>query len=388
MPGIADMLVQSALESSKPQPLDLGGAVTRGAQLGAHIQEVQNQRVMIEQKKQELQMQKAVAVTDTLKIAASSKDKRLKDFLLKKVMPGKIKALGMEEFFPPQTLEMVQTSDSAMEKVLGLQLDLEDRVNKGEMSGAQAYQKARQVLSNPEELALFDGDRLFEAQKFNVDQSNRMDRTALVQSGQAQRQQTQIATVGDVELKKDVAKSYNTWVAGGGLSAREKAKNIFESAINRLRNRDVVLGTVGKNIPWVGNPEKFPLGDEKAKALLDDIRGGISIREKTGDPNPTQTQIDSIMNRIIDPRLSNEENIKKLEMELNAMNADTKNKVNTFKRFGYGAEEPQGNKSDKKDGKSGAFKKLSAEAQALVIKKKAAATGKSEDQVRKELEAE
>lgn len=348
MATIAEQLLGQASQAVTQTP-DLTGSIAKGAQLAQGVEQIRNQRAQIEQAKQELQMQKANSITDTLKIAAQSKDPRLKKFLLSKVMPAKVKALGMDQFFTPDSMEMIQTSDEALQKVLGLQLDLDAKIRSGEISGAEAYQQAQAILSNPEELAMLDTDQLFAAQEFaksEIGKSYRAEQVARASLGkQIQGQQA----AGDVEASKDVAKAWNTWETGGGVAAREKAEGIFEDAIKRLREGKVKLGTVGKKVPWLGGREDvLAITDEKAKALLDDIRGGISIREKTGDPNPTQTQIDSIMSRIIDPRLSNAENIKKLETELNAMRADTRNKISTFKRYGHPVTEPTAKKAPAK----------------------------------------
>ncbi len=336
MASIADMLVGSALENSTKVP-DYAGSLQKGVQLGLQIQEVKLNRQKLEQTKAENSLQKYSKVTDLIKIAHESKDPAIANSLWKHAIPKTVKALGADDAFTDEFLETAAKSPETREKVLGYQLEIQNRLNNLQPgdSPAAAVSEIIATISDPAARASLDTDRIVKALEVKAGEEQMNKRNQVTADAALGKQIQAQQETGNVEVRKKTGDAYSTWKNGGGASAREKTREIFNKAIKKLSNNEVVFGTKFKNIPWVGNPEKLPIADKAAKAFLDDIRGGISIKEKTGDPNPTQTQIDSIMSRVIDPRLDNFQNIEKLKTELNAMDADTKDKLNSFVQQGF-----------------------------------------------------
>jgi hypothetical protein len=343
---LAEMMFQSA-SNTVGQTADIAGSMAKGAQLGMQIEQTQQERQKLEQLKQEMQMKKIDSITQSFELAAQAKDPKTRNFLLKNVVPGKIKALGLEQFFNPQTLEMIQTSPEALDKFRGLKIDLESRVRRGEMNMAEAYQEfAAKAASDPEEVIALDTDRFAEAEKFSLAETGKSQRVELGgQIGLGKQVQGQ-QVAGQVEARKKVSDAWTTWQTGGGLAARKKAEGIFEQAIEKLRSGKVRFGTTIKKLPYASKEDVLARIDPEAKALIDDIRGGISIKEKTGDPNPALPQIEAILSRSIDPRLDNQKNIEKLETELKFMREDTDNKVKEFSRFGHPVSESKAQVED------------------------------------------
>lgn len=336
MASIADMMAQSGLATSTQAGEGLLQGVHQGAQLAKTIEDMNMQREEMERRKQELQTQKAVAVTDTLKIAAQTKDKNLKNFLLKKVMPSKIKALGMEEFFGPDTLEMVQTSDEALQKVLGLQLDLEDKVNKGELTGAQAYQQARNILSDPEQLALLDTDRLFEAQKFSVGEGGKTSRAQIVQQGQSERQNTQISSAGHTELAKKVADIYAGYQAGGGKSAFNASLAKLNEAANALETGSVKTGGASTVIPGFRNDDAQMMINPAMVNMKSQAQSALNaILRQTLGAQFTEQEGMRVLAQVWDDRASPAANAKKIRAKIAELKDNIKNAESEFKRFGY-----------------------------------------------------
>lgn len=180
MATLSEMLIGQASDVAKGTGAGLNESIAQGAQLAQTVQNIQAQREQIEQRKQELQFQKVSSVMETLKGAAETRDPKLKKFMLSKIVPGKVQALGLDNFFSPDAMEMVQTSDAALQKVLGLQLDLDHKVQRGELTGAEALKIAQTHLTNPEELSLLDTDNFFKAQQFAASEEGRAYRAKLI----------------------------------------------------------------------------------------------------------------------------------------------------------------------------------------------------------------
>lgn len=335
MPTVSEMLVSSTLEQAQKGP-DVTGAVTKGAQLAESIQNMAAQREQIEAKKQEIKMQKAVAVTDTLKIAAQSKDRNLKNFLLKKVLPSKVKALGMEEFFTPETMEMLQTSDAVQAKVLGLQLDLNNKVQNKEITGAEAYSIARRVLSDPEELALLDTDSLFESQKFANSEQGKLGRAQLVQQAQNIRQEKQIGSAGRVEAAKATAQEYADFQSKGGRATIEKNLSKLENAAKILESGQLKTGKISAALPLLKSDEAQDILNPEIARIRDDVRGAIqaSLKQTLGSQFTAQ-EGEAIFSRAFNPRLSAEENARRIRIEIKGLQDTLKNKEMEFASEGF-----------------------------------------------------
>jgi hypothetical protein len=245
-----------------------------------------------------------------------------------------IKAFKMEHLFGPDLMEMVQSSPEVRNKVVGLQLDIQDKINRGELKGEEIMPYAQSKLTM-EELPLLDTDSLVEQQKFGAQQAFSTARTQMAAEAAAERQGTQIAAAPETEYKKkvaDVAANYNTQGGAAGV-----AKNVakMRGVIDKLKSGEIELGTLAKNLPFGSTEEALSRIDPKAKAAMDDVRGAINLRASLADPNPTAMQVNSIMSRAFDPRLSNKENIKKLEEAIVELETAAKDREVEFKKFGF-----------------------------------------------------
>lgn len=361
MAGIADMIVGSALESAQKAP-DISGSITKGAELAQTIQNMQVQREQMEKQKQELQMQKAVAVTDTLKIAASSKDPKLKNFLLKNVMPGKIKALGMEEFFPPQTMEMIQTSDAVQQKILGLQLDLDEKVRSGQMTGAQAYAEAQRILADPEELAMLDTDQLFEAQKFKNSEEGKSARAAFIAQSSLGKQIQGQEAAPTVEYKKELSKEAAKYNAGGKTKFENSIKK-FDDVLSKLDSGDVKTGGWTTLVPGLNSEAAQYAINEAKENAKNDVQGIYeeSLKETMG-AQFTEGEGKRRLNRIWNDKASSKENARRLRADIEKLKGEMRAKEQAFRNAGLsveGASVPDTEAWKKKaQSKKAAFNKL------------------------------
>lgn len=333
MATLAELLISSGFESAQKAP-DISGAITQGAQLAQTIEGMKQSRALMEQKKQELQMQKANSITDTIKIAAEAKDPKLKNFMLKNVVPGKVKALGMDEFFTPQTLEMLQTSDAVMQKVLGLKLDLDQKVRSGEITGAQAYKTAQSILSDPEELALLDTDQIFEAQKFSASEEGKSYRAKLVADEAAGRAGAARDDAGNVEYDKQVARSFGDYQLEGGSATVGFNYNKLTESLSDLDSGSV---PTGKGLVRIigGSDFAVDLTNPKVAAARDGIRSAIvgTLRPILGGAF-AEKEGQRILDLSFNPRLSASENAKRVRAEVERIKIIVRNKEDEFIKAG------------------------------------------------------
>lgn len=338
MATIAEMIAASGLQSSQSAP-DLTGNIAKGAELAQTMQNMQVQREQLEQQKQAMQMQKANSITDTMKIAAEAKDPRLKKYLMTKVVPAKVNALGMNEFFTPQTLEMLQVSDEAMKKVLGLQLDLDEKIRSGVMTGAQAYAEAQRILSDPEELALLDTDQLFDAQKFKNSEEGKSARATQVANASLGKQIQGQQTAGEVELAKQTAKAFSEYVNEGGAAVVKTNYKNLTDALGDLESGSIKTGK--GFVKWVGGSDfAVDITASEVASARDKIRTAIvgTLRPLLGGAF-AEKEGQRILDLSFNPRMKAGENAKRVQAELRKIQQLVINKERQFVRQGFMAPE-------------------------------------------------
>ncbi len=349
MAGIADMLVASTLKSSDEAAPDLGKAMNDGAALGLKIQETQQARMKLEQQKKDLHQTKIKELTDDLlkmeKIEGLG-GKALSNY--KNFLLNKAKTYGVDDLFNAGTIDLVSSSPENMARFNVLYDDV--------VNGRMSQEEGIAILNDQSKFYDVRPDMLKslrEAGEKAMEEKGKMARVERQgELGMGKQVQGQRAAPS-VELGKDRAKRYETWTSGNGEAAYETYDATLANAIEKLKNKEVEFGTIAKQIPFGSDEAVLARTDQKAKGLIDAIRGGINIRERTGDPNPTAQQIDRILGQIIDPRLSNEENIKKLEAARLSSQKDKESKVREFQAEGFisgGSSAKSGKKEAGKDG--------------------------------------
>lgn len=108
MASLADMLVGSALESSKA-PAQVGtGSLQAGMQLAQHMDNVKQQRAELEQRKQQHELAKFEKVGSWIETAAKMPDGSAKKAFVNDFIPKGIQALGVSDKIDPTVLKMMQ----------------------------------------------------------------------------------------------------------------------------------------------------------------------------------------------------------------------------------------------------------------------------------------
>jgi hypothetical protein len=387
MADVADMLLQQGFKNASEVP-DVAGAMTKGAQLAESINQIQLSRAQFEQQKQQQYVAKIEKFSSLYETAAKLPPGSARNNLYKTVIPKTRDALGLQAEFPDDSLQMINSAP----EVIGY---LKAKVEAGDMTLPQLLQSMQDpqwIADNiPAALQEKAGQDLTpqvtdSMESLQAAESTRIQQAATKENARIMAQNREQAAIAaderapDVDLRKKVNADYRTWTTGGGSAAYNSYRDILKRSIKKLENNEVVLGTKGKKIGSTLASDETSLAwlDEDAKVLLDDIRGGVSIKEKTGDPNPTEMQVNRILGQIIDPKLSNKANISKMKDALKKSEMDEKTKLNEFSKYIPGV----------KAAPKKSFQDLSATAQKEVVAATMQRTGKSEAEVRKMLGAQ
>lgn len=344
MATISEMLVGSALQHASDAP-DISGSIQQGAALGQHIAAVQAQRAQMEQAKQAAYVAKIEKFSSLYETAEKLPPAAQTNFI-NNIIPKTRDALGLTKEFPDQTLNVLNKTPEVVAYLKG-------KVEAGELTlpDLVSHMQDPQWIADhvPEALREKAGkdlspqltpelDSLQKSDKFRIEEANKKTNAEIVQLGQNQRQSQEIAATGPKEVAKKTADIYTAFQAGGGEAGVDKNIEKYRNAIKSLKDGTVKLGTIGKALPFGADERVMAVLDPKAKALIDDVRGGVNLRATLADPNPTEKQISAVMSRTIDPRLSNEENIKKLEASIKEMQQSKTQAVKAFKQQGFPVE--------------------------------------------------
>jgi len=341
MATIAQMLVQSA-----DQGIEQSGAnLKAGADLAQTAMNIQNQRAQIEQQKQQLELQKVEKVGSWYEQAAKMPEGAARKAFIKNYIPQGINALGLGDKIHPVAQEML-----AAEPLMPAYL--KSKIQSGEIK----YADALSALSDPEKLASFMdasklaqfggqeelkrtvnefGTALADADKFAASEEGKSYRQKLAADAAMGKQIQGQDAAPEVDRKKKVGELFVAFKAAGGEAGAKSRLAKLREVRAALENGDVKFGTAFKNIPYGANLDVLARIDPKAKALIDTVRSSINVKMRTGDPNPTENQINQIYNQAIDPRLSNDENMKKLDKEIEAESNSYQSAVEQFSADGY-----------------------------------------------------
>jgi len=338
MATMAEMLVGSVLESSQKAP-DISGSLTKGAELASTIQGMQQRREALELQKQEHHMNKVNRVMDAFEKGANFKDKAAQNAYFKNYLPGMIKALKVDDVFGDEIMQFAQGSEEVRNKMLGLRLDVQDKINSGELRGGAILDYVKGKLT-PEELATFDGEALLEQQKYATGEAFKTQRAETVQFGQAQRQATQIGSAGEVAAAQGAGKEYADYTAAGGKATLEKNLSRLEDAAKKLESEEVKTGKLSAAVPGLRSDVAQDILNPDIAAVRDDVRGAIqaTLRQTLGAQFTAQEGED-IFNRAFNPRLSSAENARRIRLEIDGLRKTISNKEAEFKKQGFGVSE-------------------------------------------------
>ncbi len=317
--------------------------IQTGSQLAQTVENISAQRQKLEQDRQTLEMQKIEKVASLYETAGKLPPKA-QNFIYQKVIPNTAKGLGVDKYFPESTQTLLSSDSNAVpyfmahlrehpEDMSAILTDMTDPTGEALAKHFPDIQKfgAAQAINQELHDSMKD---LTEAHKFGTSEEGKSYRTKLTADSAMGKQIQGQQAAPDVEYKKkisDIAANYN---ANGGTAGVQKNVAALDNAIEQLKAGKVNFGTVGKNLPYGSSMDVLARTDPKAKALIDQVQGSVNMRAALADPNPTEKQISMILNRTIDPRLNNDENIKKLEAMKNELQSATSSREDEFRQAG------------------------------------------------------
>lgn len=350
MADIAAMLAQNASQVAS-SAADVGGSFAKGAQLAEHIQATQLQRETLEQKKQEIELQKFEKVSGLFDTASKMKDGGAKQSFQKNVIPKTISALGMDKYFEPAVVDMLQ-ADPLIASAVAAEIrkpngtltiaDLKDSAKIAEFASKQnldAFEVQRSITAYPEQMN--------KASEFMTQQKNTTERAGIIQGGQAQRQQNQItaaaerqqqeqAGAGKVEVAKKVAKEFSDWQAAGGKASVEANVKALENVANSLETGEVKSGGISNFIPGFKSDAVQTMVNPAMVSMKSDARTAIQgVLRQTLGAQFTEAEGERILNQVFDPKQPPKENARRIRNKVTELRQNAANKEAEFSAQGF-----------------------------------------------------
>jgi hypothetical protein len=232
MAGFADQMVQSGLQSSQQFP-DLAKNVESGVGIAQTIENVQRNRELLEQQKQQLQTQKVGKLIDAMEAGAKMPSTGARNAYMKYYIPKVQDALGLQDFIPPETLEMIK-ADPEQVKKFGL---LKSWIMNGHDSEGNPFDYITAVAKmDPEEWAnLSDKDvnQLEASEKFRVQQQGLGQRAAMFAGAPGSPKEQTLANTDLAKFSEAVSNPSNRKAIGMHKAIIDSADRVgaFENAI-------------------------------------------------------------------------------------------------------------------------------------------------------------
>jgi len=337
MPSFAEMMYQSGTQSAQNQGSGLADSVTKGAQLALQKEQNDLAAVKLAQDKKALGTAKYEKFVEALDKGVKYEGAAKTNYYTK-ILPQYRDALGLTDAFPDQTIDFTTKTPQNIARLQTIIARTRDP--KDPLTEAEAIALINDPVAFADVTPEFRTEATQDLAKAATTKINAKAQMAALEA-QNMRQDKEIASAGPKKVAEKTAEIYTAFQAAGGSAAMQTNIKKLEGAIEQLRTGKVKFGTAGKNLPYGTSDEVLARFDPDAKLLVDDVRGSANMRALLADPNPTAQQIAMIQNRMIDPRLSNAANIKKLSASLNTMKAELAGKESEFRKQGLIPAQPQ-----------------------------------------------
>lgn len=328
MASITDMLVQGATQTAQQSGEQLQSGIRTGAALAQQIEQTKQMREQMEQKKQELYLQKVDKVMEAVEKGAGFKDKTAQNHYFKNYVPGMIKALKVDDFFDPNLQGFMQ-SPEVRDKLVNLRLDIQDKINRGELRGAQIMEYAR-GKTTPEGLAEI-GTELVEMQKIATLERNKEVRGQNMADASLGKQVQAQAAAPDVKyqatLKADKAKFEGE---GGGLPNAEAQIKKLKEVVRDFKSGKLKTGNLGSTAGSLLGSTAQAVINPDLKAAMDKTRASIRLKDSLDSQFAAKEAEQQYSMRTIDPALPTEDNLARAEDMLAEAEALLNSKLKAF----------------------------------------------------------
>lgn len=342
MADFASMMFQNAARTNEVASPDLAEAYQKGAAIAIQKEQIEIQKQELANKKLQVQAKKQTDLFDVVKIANQTKDPALRKQLLTKVLPAKVNAFGLGDVWTPDTLDMIAKSEAAQTKILGLELQLREQLESGEIDLNEAYARATEAIGDPELLAKLDTDALYESSKFAKTEEGKDRRAKMVADSQFARQRIDIQAAGPKSVAQKIGTDFAKFESSGGLAAAEAKLKKLENVVKQFENGDLKTGGAIKALQGATNVG-LALTDPKLKAATDDLRASINLKSSLDSQFSAAEAKQQYDMRTIDPALPTAENAARARAMYEEAKADLRNALDAFRQQGFtteGAEVP------------------------------------------------
>jgi hypothetical protein len=336
MPTLAE-LYMGQVEKLNTAPLSDAGWET-GAKLAQMKQQREMQNQELQAKKQELESakyEKLYAYMGNAKNYSNAADR--KAYLKSAIGYRNAMNLSPDVVSDDGIMSLAPDENFGRAATIGAMVDSGEMKHKDAldlMTNPMKRDAFSQIIPTPPELINKSPDLSESQNELLKRQSTERAAAARIQES-VRKQTTDIATTGSQQVAKKTADEFTNFQAVGGAAAMVRAEQAINSAINELESGKVKTGGWKEKLPYGSNSDVIARTNPQLKALLDKVLSSQNIKALTGDPNPTQQQIEGIYSRILDGRLDNKANIDKMKTELAKIRNDRANKTKMFIQQGF-----------------------------------------------------
>ena len=377
---------------------NINAGVKTGAELAQSIETLKNQRAQIEQKKQELYMQKFEKVGSWFDTVAKMEDGPAKKAFAGEFIPKGIAALGLENEFDPTALKMFQGDPTSVKFLVdqvrrgGLDASVLITAGKDPETAAKLLGAAKNGMlrKNFEDVGALQQaitgreGSLLSASKFREEQVQKNTRTDTIAQNQFTRQQQAQSAAGQVELSKKVADSFAKFTSEGGMAAAESKLSKIDEALSQLESGKIKTGTISTKVPGARSDLGQATVNPDVKALGDSIKSAISLKGSL-DSQFSQREAELAFARAFDPALPTNKNIEKLRAMRRELKNDLKAKQGQYEQQGF-LEKKFTGKYQPSDRQRSVYRNASPDQQAAIIKRLQSEQGISAEAARAGLE--
>ena len=350
--GIADTLIgvqQNTNQSLKADPNALTNGLEQGAKLALQAQTLQENKVKLQQKSQEVQSAKLDTFVSAVQKGGSLKGAARSNYY-NKVMPSYRDALGLTDTFSNESLSFITSSPETLSRADTVVADvrsgkiteqqgialLNDPV--GLMGVRPTYEEAealREEVGKAGESALA---RTATERNARIVSEGQNQRTYSTQQAAFEKQQRDLDNAAQEKANTKIGEEFATWTAVGGSStmkANTAALNKLADDIEKIPDAklsNAVPGLNSKIAQDVLNPRISAIRNQ-AEAI------GVTNLKATFGGNPTEGEREALLNTLFPIRLGNKEIAKRLRQEAAKTTQTIKDKEAAFRGTGLlGAE--------------------------------------------------
>lgn len=330
MASIAEIMAQSALQSTAPKQTDLVGSFAKGAELAMHAEQLQKQSAALEQQGKQMEEARLYKFAEAVEKGQQYSGKAQSNYY-NKFLPQYKKSLGLDDMISDDAIAF----NGADENMIRKQAQLISLVNQGRMS----MQQAIQTYHDPQKMAdIFGGPAdVQESTPFDKNFAAELNKAEQHRTGveaQMQKQQIGIETAGQVQLDKDYAKEYSEYEASGGKTGLAKNIKMLDSAIEDLKKPGEMGGNLSTAVPGLKSEAVQDIINKRTASVQRKVRAAIlGVLRQTLGPQFTENEGERIMNLTYNPRLSDEENIRSIKAQTEELKSKAAIKANTAEYF-------------------------------------------------------